>query len=76
MSRAELLSLAEDLPCPDLDCGDPTCIFGRALREMYKSHEALAEALKEIADHLFERQDMSRCREMARAALRNAGVQL
>jgi hypothetical protein len=43
---------------------------------MYKSHEALAEALKEIADHLFERQDMSRCREMARAALRNAGVQL
>ena len=45
MSRAELLSLAEDLPCPDLDCGEPTCIFGRALREMYKSHEALVEAL-------------------------------
>lgn len=40
-----------------------------ALDRIASSHKAAMDALEEIDGHLFEKQDASRCRELARAAL-------
>lgn len=41
-----------------------------ALNSLLAKHDALVAALEEVRDHLYTKQDMERCREMAKEALK------
>jgi hypothetical protein len=49
--------------------GETTPGDAMELREMAEENVRLRAALTEISDHLYDKQDWSRCREMAKAAL-------